>query len=78
MSPPTTHQLVTKIDKQLSTHLALSEVRWEQVDKHEKTLYGNRRLGVVSSVRLLMWLLGLLATIGCGIAVAAVTQVFGS
>lgn len=35
-----------------------------KVEKHEATLYGNGKRGLVAKVHLLMWLLGIASSIG--------------
>ena len=61
--------LLVRINTRLECHLQECRLRFETLEKHEQTLYGNGRQGLVSRVNLLMWVLGVLSVAGIGLAV---------
>ena len=64
-------------DTLYATHKAVIEMRTncvncqDKVKRHDKTLYGNGRIGIVTQVYLLMWILGLTSAVGVGWAIKA-------
>jgi len=62
--------LLRQIDMRLEVHLSECRLRFEMLERHDRTLYGNGQTGLVSRVSLLMWVLGVLTVIGTGLAVS--------